>query len=47
VKWIAYQCTNAYSEYYGALLNVSVAGEKQAYITWTGCENGEERGLAK
>lgn len=42
-SWEAYQCINRKSEYYRALLNVSIEGDKAKRITWSGCELGERR----
>ena len=41
LKWPAIQCTNHESEYYRALLNITLGGDKQDRITWTGCPLGE------
>jgi len=46
-KWTAYECGNRDSDYYRALLNVTVNGGKQDKVTWRGCDVGEtaaERG---
>jgi hypothetical protein len=43
LNWAAYQCTNIDSEYYKALLNVTVGGDMQTHITWSGCEEGERK----
>lgn len=44
--WTAIMCGNPASVYHKALLNVSIDGDKQSRITWTGCEKGEERKVA-
>lgn len=36
-KWKAYECGNPQSEFHKSLLNVSVHGNKQPAITWSGC----------
>jgi hypothetical protein len=36
------ECGNQHSEYYRALLNVTVDGDTQSRITWGGCPLGEE-----
>ena len=41
LKWAAFECTNARSEYHKALLNVTVNGDMQNRVTWGGCEFGE------
>ena len=41
--WAAIQCTNPESEYHKALLNVSINGDMQDRITWSGCIDGERR----
>ena len=38
--WKAYECCNPDSLHYKALLNVTVNGERQSEITWSGCEHG-------
>ena len=38
--WKAVQCTNPDSEYHRSLLNVTVNGDKQTAITWSGCAEG-------
>jgi len=43
LKWAAYQCANAASEYHKSLLNVSPNGDKQTEITWSGCKHGKRR----
>jgi len=40
LKWAAIQCVCSASEYYRALLNVTVQGDKQHFISWGGCEDG-------
>ena len=40
--WTAYECVNSKSEYYGCLLNITRAGDKQREITWRGCKYGIE-----
>jgi hypothetical protein len=40
IKWKAIQCNCKNSEYNRALLNVSNNGEKQYYISWSGCSEG-------
>jgi len=40
-NWKAYECGNRESEYYKALLNVSVRGDKLSRISWPGCPCGE------
>ena len=40
--WKAMECGNQDSEYYRALLNVTVDGDTQSRITWGGCPLGEE-----
>ena len=39
----AYECGNPNSEYSRALLNVTLAGDMQNQITWSGCVNGKRR----
>lgn len=46
-EWIAYKCSNPDSEFHKALLNVGINGETQKRISWTGCEFGEQRVVAK
>ena len=41
--WAAIQCTNPESEYHKALLNVSINGDMQDRVTWSGCIDGERR----
>ena len=41
--WAAIQCTNPESEYHKALLNVSINGDPQDSVTWSGCIDGERR----
>lgn len=41
LRWAAYQCTNADSEFYRSLLNVTPNGDMQTSITWCGCREGE------
>ena len=41
LKWPAIQCTNTESEYYRALLNITLGGDKQERITWACCPLGE------
>jgi hypothetical protein len=43
LRWMAYECVNRRSDYHKALLNVTVNGDKQAYISWAGCARGERR----
>ena len=43
LKWEAIQCANADGPYHRSLLNVTINGEKQKEITWSGCEYGERR----
>jgi hypothetical protein len=43
VKWAAYECGCGESEYFKALLNVTLNGDRQLRVTWGGCENGERR----
>jgi hypothetical protein len=43
INWAAVQCVNSDSEYFRALLNVSINGDMQSRITWSGCEDGEAR----
>ena len=38
--WTAYECVNSRSEYHKSLLNVTINGEKQSQITWSGCAEG-------
>ncbi len=40
-NWTAYECGNSKSEYYKALLNVTIGGYRQGHITWRGCVHGE------
>ena len=40
-KWTAYECGNRDSEYYRALLNITLGGGMLPVITWTGCAWGE------
>ncbi len=42
-NWTAYECSNPESDYYKALLNVSVDGNKHARISWSGCIRGERK----
>ncbi len=35
--WTAYQCVNRDSDYYGALLNISVNGNMLSRVVWHGC----------
>ncbi len=39
-KWTAYECSNADSEFYKALVNVGVNGEMHKKISWSGCKHG-------
>jgi len=41
LKWAAIQCVNPDSDYHKALLNVSINGDMQDRITWSGCTCGE------
>lgn len=41
-NWTAYQCENQESEYYHALLNVTIRGDRLTEISWIGCEEGKE-----
>jgi hypothetical protein len=43
LKWAAIECGNLDSEYHKALLNVSLNGDRQPHITWSGCPCGERR----
>jgi hypothetical protein len=43
LKWAAYECGCGESEYFKALLNVSVHGDRLQTVTWSGCEDGEGR----
>ena len=38
--WTAYECGNRKSEYYKSLLNVTPNGDRQHYISWSGCSEG-------
>jgi len=38
--WMAYECSNPESEYHRSLLNISINGEKQKIISWSGCDKG-------
>jgi len=40
-EWTAFECGNYDSEYYRGLLNITLDGDKQEQITWTGCKHGE------
>ena len=40
VEWIGVQCVNPDSDYYHALLNISVNGTRLVSVTWGGCEYG-------
>lgn len=42
-KWIAYECGNCESDYYGCLLNSDKNGNQQQNITWSGCPRGIRR----
>ena len=42
-NWKAYECTNADSEYYKALLNVTPHGNKNRRISWSGCDKGSKK----
>ena len=42
-EWTAYQCGNPKSEYHKALINVTLNGDKQELISWTGCVCGIPR----
>lgn len=44
-NWIAYECGNPKSEYYKSLLNIDPNGNKNSFITWSGCSLGERRCL--
>ena len=39
-SWTAYECVNSRSEYHKALLNVTINGNMQSFISWCGCEHG-------
>ena len=39
--WTAYECGNRKSEYYKALVNVSLDGDMLRRVTWKGCPCGE------
>ena len=41
--WMAFECGNSASEYHRCLLNVTINGEKQSRITWSGCKFGKRR----
>jgi hypothetical protein len=43
LRWAAIECSNSRSEYHKALLNVSVNGDRQDRVSWSGCEHGERR----
>jgi hypothetical protein len=46
-QWLAYECGNPQSEYYGCLLNIKACGSKLPIIVWDGCDKGEfEKGGA-
>ena len=47
LEWAAIQCTNPKSEYHRALLNVTLNGDMQNRVTWSGCACGERRGGKK
>ena len=40
-SWTAYECGNKNSEFYIALLNVSINGDRHKRISWSGCEHGQ------
>lgn len=42
-NWTAYECGNSESEYYRALLNVTLNGDKNTRISWSGCACGERK----
>jgi len=39
-NWTAYECGNSMSEYFRALLNITLNGNKLQWIAWSGCEHG-------
>ena len=41
LMWAAVECGNPDSEYHKALLNVTLGGEIQDRVTWSGCVCGE------
>ena len=43
LKWAAIECGCSDSEYYRALLNITLSGEPQDHVTWSGCAFGERR----
>jgi hypothetical protein len=43
LRWAAFECTNPDSEYHRSLLNVTVNGDMQRAVTWSGCEEGVAR----
>ena len=43
IKWAAYECGCAESDYFLALLNVTRDGGRLPCVTWRGCEDGVRR----
>ena len=41
--WTAYQCGNHKSEFHRSLLNITINGDKQKFISWRGCVVGERK----
>lgn len=42
-RWMAYECSNPESEYHKSLLNVSPNGDKNARISWSGCDYAKRK----
>jgi hypothetical protein len=45
VTWTGVECGNPDSDYFKALLNIDVEGNRQIRVTWPGCRHGERRVL--
>jgi len=42
-QWSGIECGCADSDYFKSLLNVSITGDRQQRVTWSGCDCGERR----
>jgi len=42
-QWMAFVCGNPKSDCHKSFLNISMDGNKQHYLCWSGCEHGERR----
>jgi hypothetical protein len=42
-NWTAFVCGNPKSDCHKSFLYISMDGNKQDYLCWSGCEHGERR----